>query len=121
MMKIDNEFTVPAFQPLRITDGWTVSYNNGLYEIDPLPDIIPETERWWIFKEDMLQMSHVARNRVLDLGWRNEGDLENGNYQLVVYEGDFLGELLYEYEGNNRFELVKEIENLLQLVTEGKL
>jgi len=29
-------------QPLRIPNGWTVSFNDGLYEIDPVADAIPE-------------------------------------------------------------------------------
>lgn len=54
-------------QPLRIPASWLVSYNNGLYEIDPDPAIVPESDRWWIFKEGMLQMRHDATNRLLDL------------------------------------------------------
>lgn len=117
----NKEFIIPPLQPLRVTQGWEVSYNCGLYEIDPLPEKIPESERWWLFKEDMLQMHHEDRNRMLDLGWCREGDLENGNYALVLYEGDFTGKLLYEKTCNNRLEIVSAIEKILSLVTDGKL
>jgi len=98
-----------------------MAYNNALYEIDPDPALVPETDRWWVFKEDMLQMKHQRRNRMLDLGWTNEGDLQQGFYHLVVYEGDFTGELLFELKTKDRHLLVKEIERLLVLVTDGKL
>jgi hypothetical protein len=89
---------IPPLQPLRIPAGWLVQYNNGLYEIDPNPELIPEADRWWIFKEDMLTLWHSLRNRLLDVGWYPEGNLEEGHYGLVMYEGDFTGELLHEFQ-----------------------
>ncbi|WP_156792198.1 hypothetical protein [Desulfotalea psychrophila] len=118
---IKQEFVVPPLQPLRVTEGWLMLYNSALYEIDPLSEVISEAERWWLCKEDMLQMRHDARNRMLDLGWCREGDLENGNYMLVLHEGDCTGKLLYEKLSTSRLEIVSEIEKILLLVTEGKL
>lgn len=103
----------PPLQPLRIPAGWLVQYNNGLYEIDPNPELIPEADRWWIFKEDMLQLKHERYNRLLDVGWYPEGNLEEGHYGLVMYEGDFTGELLCEYQTSDRTALIAEIERLL--------
>ena len=79
-------------QPLHIPSGWLVAYNNGLYEIDPDPAVVHEADRWWLFKQDMLQMWHEATNRLLDLGWYPEGDLADGGYGLVVYDGEFPGQ-----------------------------
>lgn len=104
----------PPLQPLNIPAGWLVTYNNGLYEIDPNPELIPEQDRWWIFKQDMLQIQHDRYNRLLDVGWYPEGDLEEGHYGLVVYKGDFSGELLYEFQTRERMVLVAEIERLLE-------
>jgi hypothetical protein len=103
----------PPLQPLRIPAGWLVQYNNGFYEIDPNPELIPELDRWWVFKEDMLQIRHERHNRLLDLGWYPEGNLEEGHYGLVMYEGDFTGELLQEFQTPSRTTLVTEIERLL--------
>lgn len=108
-------------QPLRIPTGWTVTYNNGLYEIDPPGDEVPEHERWVVFKEDMVQMRNEHRNRLLDLGWYPEGDMKTGQYGLVVYEGDFHGRLLHEFRGRDRAALVAEIERLLVAISEGEL
>jgi hypothetical protein len=108
-------------QPLRIPTGWTVAYNNGLYEIDPSDESVSGVERWVVFKEDMLQMRNERRNRLLDLGWYPEGDLETGQYGLVVYEGDFDGRLLHEFRGRDRPALVEEIDRLLVAISEGKL
>ena len=108
-------------QPLRIPTGWHVEYNNGLWEIDPVVDSIPVEDRWWIFKQDMLQMTHPRFNRLLDVGWYPEGDVANGHYGLVVYEGDFKGRLLHKFETRDRLALVGEIERLLALVCSGEL
>jgi hypothetical protein len=98
-----------------------MQYNNGLWEIDPDPALVPEDERWVIFKEDMLQMRHTRTNRLLDLGWYPEGELENGRYGLVLYEGDFRGRLIHEFKTRDRATLVAEIERLLLAVTHDKL
>src|SRR5262249_46395423 len=100
-------------QPLRIPTGWHVVFNNGLYEIDPLPDLIPKDDRWCLFKEDMLQMTHARFNRLLDVGWYPEGNLNEGQYALVVHEGDFHGKLLHQFATRDRLTLVEEIERLL--------
>jgi hypothetical protein len=108
-------------QPLRIPAGWRVDYNNALYEIDPLTELIPEEDRWWIFKQDMLCLTHDRFNRLLNLGWYPEGDLVEGHYGLVVYEGDHRGTLLHEFTTNDRLALVAEIERLLLAVCHGEL
>jgi hypothetical protein len=108
-------------QPLRIPTGWNVSYNNALYEVDPIPGSINPDDTWWIFKQDMLQIKHGQFNRLLDLGWSPDGDLENGYYKLVVYEGDFHGRLLVEYKTRDRTALVEQIEQILQQVCDQKL
>lgn len=107
-------------QPLRIPMGWVMDYNNALYEIDPDPERIPAEDRWWIFKQDMLQMVHPRQNRLLDLGWEPEGDLVDGVYKLVLYEGDFNGELLHDFKTQHRAALVAEIERLLDAVSYGR-
>jgi hypothetical protein len=111
----------PPLQPLRVPTGWVVEFNNGLYEIDPSPELIPPEERWLLFKQDMLQMKHEHFNRLLDLGWRPEGDLDTGQYGVEVYEGDHRGKLLYQFATKDRSALVAEIERLLAAVCDRKL
>ena len=108
-------------QPLRVPGGWHVAYNNALYEVDPLPELVPEEDRWWVFKQDMLQMTHPWSNRLLDLGWYPEGNLVSGQYGLAVYDGDFQGQLLHEFGTREHLVLVAEIERLLAAVSEGRL
>lgn len=108
-------------QPLRIPAGWLVSFNNGLYEIDPDPEMVPESERWWVFKEDMVQMRHEGTNRLLDIGWYPEGELVGGHYRLVVHESDFLGPELHRFTTQDRLALVAEVERLLVTIAAGKL
>jgi hypothetical protein len=109
--------TVPL-QPLRIPAGWRVTYNNGLYEVDPTAETV---RWWWIFKEDMLMLVHDERRRLLDLGWSPEMSIEEGCYRLSLHEEDHGGKVLHYYEGRDRAELVEEIETILEEVTNGRL
>ena len=111
-----------GLQPLRVPAGWTVEYNSAFYEVDPIAELVPEEDRWWVFKEDMLQMKHVRQNRLLDLGWGPEGDLERGHYKLVLYEGDFHGRLIHSFtESRDRLATVTEIERILDEVSRRQL
>jgi hypothetical protein len=105
-------------QPLRIPAGWTVEYNNGLFEVDPTERTV---QWWWLFKSDMLMLRHPERNRLLDLGWRPEGDFEDGAYRLRLYEGDCAGAELHAWEGRDRVALVREIEHVLKGVVRRAL
>ena len=103
---------------LRIPAGWRVAYNNGLYAVDPTAETV---RWWWIFKEDMLVLVHDERRRLLDLGWSPEMSIEEGCYRLTLHEDDHSGEVLHQYEGRDRAELVEEIETILEDVTNGRL
>src|SRR5262245_4816669 len=105
-------------QPLRIPTGWMVAYND-LHEIDPAD--VTEDDRYTLLKEDLLQMRQAHFNRVLDVGWYPSGNLSEGAYGLVVYEGDFHGRLLFELHTSDRAQLVAEIERLLQEVCDRRL
>ncbi|HZK81684.1 MAG TPA: hypothetical protein VFC46_11465 [Humisphaera sp.] len=108
-------------QPLRIPIGWTIEYNDGLYEIDPDSVATGEDDELILFKEDMVQMKHQRRDRLLDIGWRPSGNVVEGSYWLVVYQGDFRGRLLFEFCTRDRLQLVTVIERLLEDVSEGRL
>jgi hypothetical protein len=105
-------------QPLRIPTGWTVAYND-LHEIDPSD--VAEDDRYTFLKEDLLQMKQEHFNRLLDVGWYPSGNLADGAYGLVVYEGDFHGKLLFELRTADRAQLVAEVERLLQEVCDARL
>ena len=97
-----------------------IAYNDGLYEIDPSVDAIPEDKHICFFKEDMLQLKHDHRNRLLDVGWFPSGDLQSGEYALHLHEGDWImGRKLHEFRTRNRQALVAEIERLLLGVVDG--
>ena len=74
-----------------------------------------------VFNQDILQFTHADRNRLIDLGWYPEGDYDQGHFGLVVYEGNFRGELLYEMESRDKDEIVSEINRLLSEIAEGNL
>ncbi len=103
---------VVALQPLRIPTGWVVSYNR-LFELDPDPSILSHDEAVAFFGEDLLQFTRPSSNWLVDVGWYPHGDLAEGGYRLVVYEGDFRGRLLHEFATRSRMELVTELERVL--------
>ena len=105
-------------QPLRIPAGWTVTYSK-LHEIDPLD--VPDDGRYVFLDEDLLQMRHDRFNRLLDVGWYPPGNVADGAYGLVVYEGDFNGRLLFEHRTPSRSQMVAEVERLLEEVSQGRL
>jgi hypothetical protein len=100
-------------QPLRIPTGWTVVFNDGLYEIDPVPEAIPEDEHLCFFKEDMLLMLHADQKLHLDVGWFPSGDLVRGEYCLVLAESDSYDQPVREFRTRDRSTLIAEIERLL--------
>lgn len=105
-------------QPLRIPAGWRVTYNNGLYAVEPTEETV---KWWWIFKQDMLALVHDERKRLLDLGWSPEMDFVQGRYRLTLYEGDYGGAELLHYESRDLAALVVEIERILEHVASGRL
>ncbi len=100
-------------QSLRIPAGWTVVFNDGLYEIDPVPEAIPELEYLCFFKEDMLLMFHADQKLHLDVGWFPSGDLVRGEYCLVLAESECYDQPIREFRTRDRSALVAEIERLL--------
>jgi hypothetical protein len=99
-------------QPIRIPTGWLVSYNQ-LFELDPNPTVLDRDAALAFFKQDLLQFTRPGCNRMVDVGWYPEGDLKDGKYGLVVYEGDSRGRLLHKYYTRSRAELVVELERVL--------
>ncbi len=65
-------------QPLIITSGWTVKYNN-FSEYDPETD---GQEYSWELCEDLLQLQN--HNLLVDLGWY--GDFDNGQYIMYMVD-----------------------------------
>jgi hypothetical protein len=105
---------IVGLQPLRIPNGWLVAYNQ-LCEIDPDPAVLTShDEAWSYFREDLLQFVRPGCDRLVDVGWYPDGDLPNGKYRLVVYEGDFRGRLLHEFATRSRVALVAELERILE-------
>jgi len=94
-----------ALVPLRVCEGWTVSYNQF---------------RAGDLKGSLLQATHARRDRMLDLGWNPEDD-PAGAYALVVHVGDFTGPCLYDRAFTSLDEVVAEVDRLFDAVTRGEL
>lgn len=70
-------------QPHRIQAGWIINYNN-FTEYDP--EIYDENDSQEL-SEDLLQLSTVRGNLIIDLGWYLSGD--PAGYYLLLLVKDF--------------------------------
>lgn len=114
---LDGQFIDPKnlkLQPLRITSGWKVAMRNAFFEIDPTPESVKDE---FVFNCTMLVLEHEGKNRLLDVGWSDEMNFETGEYYLNLYEGGYGGTVIRSYRGKDRLELVREIETILEEVT----
>ena len=107
------------FQPLQITTGWLVEYNE-FRDIEPYSDIevegLPDNDVWELFLQNLLFLKHEFYGISLDLGWTPEAEPE-GSYKLTVLKnGDWDNPLLY-FKSKNKDEIVEKINLWLRKVT----
>ena len=107
------------FQPLQITRGWFVGYNE-FKNIEPYSDIkvegLPDDDVWELFLQDLLQLEHKAYGIIIDLGWTPEAD-PNGSYELTVIKNKDWDNPLFHYESKNKDDIVEKINHWLRRVT----
>ena len=107
------------FQPLQITRGWTVGYNE-FKDMEPYSDIkvvgLPDEDVWEIFLQDLLQLQHDTYGITIDLGWVPEADPE-GSYLLRVLKDEDWDNPLYYYKSKNKDDVVDKINFWLRRVT----
>ena len=107
----------PPLQELIVTPGWKVEYHQ-FHVIDTATAAADEEIRF-LFKEDMYQARNDGSDRMIDLGWYPEFDLANGEFRLVLYAGDFRGELLREFRTKSRQSVVDTMNEWFNAVTDG--
>lgn len=109
----------PPLQDLIVTPGWLVIYHQ-FYAIEPPRHDTEDDIRWW-FKENMYQARHEKFDRLIDLGWYPEFQFDSGEFGLVLYAGDFDGELLRELHTKNCQTVVDTMNEWFCAVTKGIL
>ena len=99
-------------QPLRVQAGWKIKYNL-FTEVDPSEENIHEFQG-----SSLLSMHHESANRLIDLSWRPELDV-NGRYILVV-----LNTLEIFNPNNNTIELasiqISALQRAAVIASEGQ-
>ena len=107
------------FQPLQITTGWTVAYNE-FKNVEPYSDIkvegLPDDDVWELFLQDLLHLEHKFYGIAIDLGWTPEAD-PNGSYELTVIKNKDWNNPLFHYESKNKDDIVEKINHWLRRVT----
>lgn len=107
----------PQLQPLRISSGWTVTYN-VFHDVPATPESVRGELTY--LTEDLLQLYHERDDRLIDLGWYPEGNFENGVFRLQVYEGDFRGIQVFDFRSKDKNVIVGEIERLCREISDGR-
>lgn len=91
-------------QPLRITSGWKIEFNN-FCECDP--DNCDDFSDYFI--EDLLQLQHTKCNLLIDLGWFPNMD-ENGQYCLWLIQNFNWEAPLELFKSRDRTAIINKIE-----------
>lgn len=107
-------------QDLIVTPRWSVGYH-AFHAEDPTRELVTDCDAFWLFKQDMYQAYHDRNDRLIDLGWYPEGEWDRGSYGLVLYAGDFRGELLREIHSRKRDEIVAAMNEWFYAVSNGEL
>ncbi|SDH40512.1 hypothetical protein [Desulfosporosinus hippei] len=102
---LEEEISEPyEIQPLRLLGGWTVEFNNFC-------ECEPDNCRNFgeIFVEDLLRLTNIKFNLILDLGWYPDGD-RNGAYELCLVKDYKWEKPLEVFESRDTKEIVAKIE-----------
>ncbi|OPA75363.1 hypothetical protein BVG16_22510 [Paenibacillus selenitireducens] len=111
---------------LKIPSGWKVDFNT-FCRVD-LDDIRKESDLLWELNEDILQMSNLHYNVILDLGWYPAHNID-GKYTLTLVKQsedmDTLtnnwGKPILLFKTRNIDEVIEKINSLLIRVAEGQI
>ena len=107
------------FQPLQITTGWTVTYNE-FKNIEPYSNIkvegLPDDDVWELFLQDLLLLEHKFCGITLDLGWTPEANPE-GSFELTIIKDGDWDRPLFHYESKNKDDIVEKTNYWLRKIT----
>ena len=107
------------FQPLQITRGWFVGYNE-FKDVEPYTDIkvegLPDDDVWELFLQDLLQLKHEFTGITIDLGWTPEAD-PNGAYELTIIKNCNWSDPIFHYESKNKDDIVEKINYWMRKIT----
>ncbi|WP_174811413.1 hypothetical protein [Paenibacillus alvei] len=109
--------SIPNLQPLRIPSSWIVTYN-GFICVDP-QEILGNDQRWLSFTQELLHLTHLHTDLILDLGWSPEAD-PNGYYNLSLIKDKDWFNPLKTYSTKSKQEVVKLIESTLWEYANGR-
>lgn len=105
---------MPTLQPLDLHSNWKVIMNE-FYDIEPTQSNF-ESELRFYFMEDILEIKNKVNNTFIHLGWYPEFDPE-GSYKIFVFDTDFEGKLLTEFESKSKKETAEELTSIIKKYT----
>lgn len=92
---------------------------NSLTELDPEQLNESDTEEWFNFTKDLLQMKHTQYNILLDVGWYPESK-PDGVYGLELIKNHDWNNPIVSFDTRNKKQLIEKIEYLLWEVGSGR-
>jgi hypothetical protein len=108
-----SKYRRPKLQPLRLSAGWKVTFNQ-LYEVDPPED--SEAEERFYFTEDLLLLSNQRQRVLIDVSWRPEISPKGRFYLSAINwvgDGDMPTEWskpLMQFVSRSRLRTVERLE-----------
>ena len=89
---------------------WKVIWNN-LTDLDPLLSSEDDTELWWNFTEDLLQLQYQTENIIIDLGWYPDCDPKGTFKIFFMKDYDWKNAIDY-FETRSKSKAISKIEEL---------
>lgn len=86
---------------------------NEFYDIEPTKANFESDLRFY-FMEDILEIKNRVNNTFIHLGWYPEFDQE-GSFKLFVFDTDFEGKLLMEFESKSKQETAEELSRVIKI------
>ena len=72
---------------------------------------------WELFLQDLLQLKHINKNLLLDLGWIPEANPEGSYHIELIANEDWLNPILV-YESKSKHEIVNQINTILMNISD---
>jgi hypothetical protein len=102
---------MPSLHPFAFHQNWKIILNE-FYNIESTKETFDSDLKFY-FMEDLLEIKNIQNGTFIHVGWYPEFDPE-GSFKIVVFDSDYNGKLIKEFESKNREETANELSTLLE-------
>lgn len=102
---------MPTLLPFTFHKNWKTIFNE-FYDIEPNEKSFNSDLKFY-FMEDLLELKNLQNGTFIHLGWYPEFDPQ-GAFKIVVFDSDYNGKLIKEFESKSKQETADELSLLLE-------